>query len=233
MFCLRFCATISSVILKGIFLKELKMYYSHARSELAALLPSDSQNIVLELGCGSGATCALIASENKAIELWGVEKFADAASTARELGVIDNVLQGDAEIIIKDLPKKHFTHIIAGDILEHLVDPWKVCLELKDNLTPDGTFICSIPNIRNLSFMLKLIFKGRFEYKDSGVLDRTHLRFFARKDVYEMFDQAGYYNIKISPIRPKKKLSYKIGKLLFGDLLTKGFLVTATYSPSK
>ena len=214
-------------------MKEIKTYYSHARSELVSLLPSDAHNIVLELGCGSGATCALIASENKATELWGVEKFSDAAGTAKALGVIDNLLEGDVEIIIKELPKRHFTHIIAGDILEHLVDPWKVCDDLKDNLAHDGTFICSIPNIRNLSFMLKLLFKGRFEYKDSGVLDRTHLRFFARKDVYEMFDKAGYTNIEIGPVRPKKKLSYKIGKLLFGDLLTKGFLVTATYSPAK
>jgi hypothetical protein len=71
------------------------------------------------------------------------------------------------------------------------------------------------------------LFKKRFEYKDSGVLDRTHLRFFARKDAYDLFANTGYSDISIGPVRPKKKLSYKIGKFLFGDLLTKGFLIVA------
>lgn len=207
-------------------------YYSHARSELVALLPVDTENCVLELGCGSGATSALIKHEQRAIELWGIEKFPDAAAHARDLGVFDQFFEGDVENIIKDLPKNHFTHIIAGDILEHLVDPWSVCEQLRSCLKPGGTFICSIPNIRNLSFLLKLTFKGRFEYKDSGVLDRTHLRFFARKDVHDLFASTGYSDIKIGPVRPKKRLSYRLGKILFGDFLTKGFLVTSQNLPS-
>ncbi|MCF2950482.1 class I SAM-dependent methyltransferase [Paraglaciecola aquimarina] len=214
-------------------MKDLNNYYSHARTELAALVPSNTNNVVLELGCGGGATCAYIAREKKADEIWGIEKFTDAASHAKELKVLDHVLEGDAEVMIKTLPKEHFSHIIAGDILEHLVDPWTVCEDLKQNLKDGGVFICSIPNIRNLSFVLKLLFKKRFEYKDSGVLDRTHLRFFARKDVYQMFENAGYSNIKIGPVRPKKKLSYKLGKIIFGDLLTKGFLVTAQLKNSQ
>lgn len=202
-------------------------YYSHGRTELVAELPADSENIVLELGCGSGATSLLIKKNNKARELWGIEKFPDAASQARATHSLDTLLEGDMEILIDELPEDHFTHIIAGDVLEHLVDPWDVCKRLGPCLKADGVFICSIPNIRNLSFMLALLFKKRFEYKDSGVLDRTHLRFFARKDVYDLFATTGYTNISISPVRPKKKLSYKIGKILFGDLLTKGFLVTA------
>ncbi len=207
-------------------LPESTDYYSHARSELVDLLPRDKQNIVLELGCGSGATSLLIKHENKAHELWGIEKFHDAAEIARNSGAFDKFLKGDVEILIDQLPKNHFTHIIAGDVLEHLVDPWDVCKRLNAKLKPGGIFICSVPNIRNLSFVLALLFKKRFEYKDSGVLDRTHLRFFARKDVHYLFANTGYTQIKISPVRPKNKLSYKLGKFLFGDLLTKGFLIT-------
>jgi len=87
--------------------------------------------------------------------------------------------------------------------------------------------ICSIPNIRNLSFILKLLFKGSFEYRDSGVMDRTHLRFFARKDVQQLFRGAGFEQPQISKLRPKPGLVKAIGRMLFGDLVIKGFLVTA------
>ena len=205
---------------------ETKNYYSHARTELVELLPCDNQNIVLELGCGSGATSLLIKHENKAQELWGIEKFQDAAERARSSGAFEKFFEGDVEILIDQLPDNYFTHIIAGDVLEHLVDPWDVCKRLNAKLKPGGIFICSVPNIRNLSFILTLLFKKSFAYKDSGVLDRTHLRFFARKDAHHLFASTGYTQVKVGPVRPKKKLSYKLGKIIFGDLLTKGFLIT-------
>lgn len=202
-------------------------YHSHPRPELVAVLPSDPHNRVLDLGCGSGAMSALIREQQKASEIWGVEKFPDAARSARDCGALDKVLDGDLEEVIEQLPAEHFTHVIAGDILEHLVDPWVVCDKLRACLVPGGTFICSIPNIRNISFLLALIFKARFEYKDSGVMDRTHLRFFARKDVHDLFAGAGFTDISINPVRPKTRLSWRIGRALLGDLVIKGFLVTA------
>ncbi len=208
-------------------MNDSKDYFSHPRPELVAVLPTDSGNRVLDLGCGSGAMSALIRSQGKAGEIWGVEKFPEAAEKARASGALDKVLDGDLETLIEKLPARHFSHIIAGDILEHLVDPWRVCTRLRACMVPGGTFICSIPNIRNLSFLLALAFKGRFEYRDSGVMDRTHLRFFARADVHELFAQAGFADIEIGPVRPKKRLSWHIGRALLGDLVIKGFLVTA------
>lgn len=206
-------------------------YFSHPRPELVAALSDDPGNRVLDLGCGSGAMSALIRSQGKASEIWGVEKFPEAAERARACGALDKVLDGDLEVLIERLPRQHFSHIIAGDILEHLVDPWSVSANLRACLVPGGTFICSIPNIRNLSFLLALAFKGRFEYRDSGVMDRTHLRFFARADVHDLFAQAGYSDIEIGPVRPKKRLSWRIGRAIFGDLVIKGFLVTAHNPP--
>jgi predicted TPR repeat methyltransferase len=202
-------------------------YYSHSRPELVAALPASDDNRVLDLGCGSGGMSRHIREQGRASEIWGVEINSDAAAVARQSGALDRVLEGDLETVTGQLPPSHFTHVIAGDVLEHLVDPWQALSLLKVSMAPGGHFICSIPNIRNLSFILALLFKGRFEYRDSGVMDRTHLRFFARKDVYDLFDQAGFRDILIGPVRPKKKLSWRIGKALLGDLVIKGFLVTA------
>ncbi len=208
-------------------MSDSKGYFSHPRPELVAVLPDGTGNRVLDLGCGSGAMSTLIRAQGKAGEIWGVEKFPEAAARARETGALDTVLDGDLETLIGKLPVNHFSHVIAGDILEHLVDPWQVCTSLRACLVPGGTFICSIPNIRNLSFLLALTFKGRFEYRDSGVMDRTHLRFFARADVHDLFAQAGFTDIEIGPVRPKKRLSWRLGRAIFGDLVIKGFLVTA------
>lgn len=202
-------------------------YFSHPRPELVATLPVSDSSRVLDLGCGSGAMSQGIREEGKAGEIWGVEINPNAAAAARQSGALDRVLEGDLEAVLGELPNGHFTHVIAGDVLEHLVDPWQALAALKNCMAPGGQFICSIPNIRNLSFILALLFKKRFEYRDSGVMDRTHLRFFARKDVHDLFAQAGFTEIRIGPVRPKKKLSWRIGKALLGDLVIKGFLVTA------
>lgn len=202
-------------------------YHSHPRPELVAQIDANQGNRILDLGCGSGAMAAAIRAAGKGNEIWGVEINPGAAQLARESGVFERVMEGDLETVMTQLPQRHFTHVIAGDVLEHLVDPWIVCNRLKDCLIDGGEFICSIPNIRNFSFLLALAFKGSFEYRDHGVLDRTHLRFFARTDVHAMFAGAGYTDIRISPVRPKNRLSWKIGRAVFGDLVIKGFLVRA------
>lgn len=72
--------------------------------------------------------------------------------------------------------KKIFDYIILGDVLEHLTDPWKIVNELKQYLKKDGCLISSIPNIMHVSVLRNLVL-GNFTYEDSGILDKTHLRF--------------------------------------------------------
>lgn len=201
-------------------------YYGHERPELVALVDRDAAS-VLDLGCGEGAMSAAIKRDRRAEEIWGVEVVASVAERARQNPAFSQVLCGDVEVLMSQLPDSYFSHVVAGDVLEHLVDPWQVLTDLRAKLRPGGLLICSIPNIRNFSFIAKLLFRGRFEYKDSGVMDRTHLRFFARADIEKMFSDAGYADIRIGPVRPKKNLSKRLARILFGDLVVKGFLITA------
>jgi len=186
---------------------------------------------VLDLGCGAGMVSAAIRARCDVREIWGVEVVPEVAEQARGNPALDRVLCGDISVLIPQLPPAYFSHVLAGDVLEHLVDPWSVVAGLKACLEPGGKFICSIPNIRNLSFILELLFRRRFTYRDAGVMDRTHLRFFTRKDIEDMFLDAGYSDIRIGAVRPKKALHKRLGRLLFGDLVTKGFLVTARANP--
>ena len=77
------------------------------------------------------------------------------------------------------------------DVLEHLKDPWNVLNTLvENNLSPGGTVITSIPNARNHALIFQLLL-GNLEYTDSGVLDKTHLRFFTKRSMCKMVKEAG------------------------------------------
>jgi len=83
-----------------------------------------------------------------------------------------------------------FDVIVYGDVLEHLVDPLRVLVELDRSLAPTGFVIISVPNIAHLWIRLLLLF-GRFEYLDRGILDHSHLRFFTERSLRAMLANAG------------------------------------------
>jgi 2-polyprenyl-3-methyl-5-hydroxy-6-metoxy-1,4-benzoquinol methylase len=200
-------------------------YYSAQRPELVALI-SDATK-VLDVGCGSGAMAAKIKNDCSPEEVWGVEVVEEVGLLAKANPALNKVLIGSIEDLSDQIPDATFSHIVAGDVIEHLIDPWKTVAELKLKLKPDGVLICSLPNIRNFSFFLKLFIVGKFEYKDSGVMDRTHLRFFARKDARALFENAGFTDVSIDTFEHKKTLVKRLGRLIFGDLLTKRLLIIA------
>jgi 2-polyprenyl-3-methyl-5-hydroxy-6-metoxy-1,4-benzoquinol methylase len=83
-----------------------------------------------------------------------------------------------------------FDAIVYGDVLEHLVDPGRALGELNGALAPGGVAVVSVPNVAHLWVRLSLL-AGRFHYADRGILDRTHLRFFTRRSLRALLDEAG------------------------------------------
>ena len=83
-----------------------------------------------------------------------------------------------------------FDAIVYGDVLEHLVDPLRVLVELDRALAADGFVVISVPNIAHLYIRL-LLLVGRFDYVDRGILDNTHLRFFTERSVRALIADAG------------------------------------------
>jgi 2-polyprenyl-3-methyl-5-hydroxy-6-metoxy-1,4-benzoquinol methylase len=93
----------------------------------------------------------------------------------------------DREIPVGEGP---FDVIVYGDILEHLVDPLRVLVELDRSLAPSGFVVISVPNIAHLWIRL-LLLAGRFDYFDRGILDHSHLRFFTERSLRAMLVDAG------------------------------------------
>ena len=95
---------------------------------------------------------------------------------------------------IETLPFKqgYFDVIIFADILEHLCDPWATLRTFIPYLSNDGEIIVSIPNVANFVIRKQLLF-GKFEYKEFGILDNTHLRFFYLNSARDLILSAGLH----------------------------------------
>jgi SAM-dependent methyltransferase len=161
-------------------------YWRHVRSEIEPLL-SGSPDRILEIGCGAGHTLAWLKQRWPKSETVGIDGWRD----------IQSDLERNADrAIIRDLDEPlpelgEFDLILALDILEHLRDPAAVMAQLVARLRPDGAIIVSVPNIANIEVIADLLFHRRFEYRDAGILDRTHIRFFTERSAVALLQDAG------------------------------------------
>jgi SAM-dependent methyltransferase len=106
--------------------------------------------------------------------------------------IFDDVEATDVSCAQFRFQTNQFDLIIALDVLEHLADPWSVLKRLRELLAPDGVLIVSIPNVAHYRVSWRLFFLGEWEYRDEGLLDRTHLRFFTRKTAVELLTSSGF-----------------------------------------
>jgi hypothetical protein len=86
-------------------------------------------------------------------------------------------------------------------VLEHMEDPAAALVAARTLLTPEGCVVASVPNVRNVRVLVPLLLRGRWDYQESGPLDRTHLRFFTRATMRELFECAGYQVRQQEPIK--------------------------------
>jgi 2-polyprenyl-3-methyl-5-hydroxy-6-metoxy-1,4-benzoquinol methylase len=203
-----------------------EVYYSLIRSEILDKVPTKAVKI-LDVGCGHGNLGKAL-KDSRDLEYYGVEVSETAAKFLDQ--ICDKYWIGDLEKLnLEDLPK--FDCLIAADILEHLSNPWNMLTNLVKKLDDDGVAIISIPNIRNLNIIAKLVIKGSWDYEESGILDRTHLRFFTRKSIVSLITSS---NLEIESIGSNKDhygllrriTTWPIRKM-FPDLEISQFIVVA------
>ncbi|KST67355.1 glycosyltransferase [Mastigocoleus testarum] len=144
---------------------------------------------IIDFGCATGYLANLL--NRKGCTVTGVEINPDAAKIAEQH--CEEVIVADLDVIsiTEALPNQKFDVAIFGDVLEHLRNPWQLLAETKNILKPNGYVVASIPNIAHGAIRLALL-QGKFEYSELGILDNTHLRFFTRKTIEELFDNSGY-----------------------------------------
>ena len=150
----------------------------------------DRKNLdVLDVGCGFATTSQHIAGRGNRVT--GIESSAEAVAVARER--VSDVVHADLQQIdevTRALAGRRFDVIIFADVLEHLAWPIGILRGYLDLLNDGGSVIVSLPNVGLWSVRLNLLL-GRFHYEETGVLDRTHLRFFTRRTARELIEHAG------------------------------------------
>jgi SAM-dependent methyltransferase len=164
-------------------------YFGTPRDDLIAMVHGEGLRI-LEIGCGSGATGAALLDAGKAAWVSGCELVPDQAQLAA--GVLNEVLVGDISRLVLPWQASSFDYIIAGDVLEHLVDPWYVLIRLRPLLREDGMLLVSLPNVRHWPVIYQLLIKDEWQYQTVGVMDKTHVRFFTRRSAERMLADCGY-----------------------------------------
>jgi len=158
--------------------------------DVLGLIPTGSRRII-EIGCGSGALAREFKKISPECEYVGVE--IDPAYAELAARHCDRVLTLDIENVAEGFWKECSDRDcwIFADVLEHLKDPWRVLKSVREVLPGTGVVIACIPNVQHWSIQINLML-GNFRYEDIGLLDRTHLRWFTRKSIIEMFESNGY-----------------------------------------
>jgi 2-polyprenyl-3-methyl-5-hydroxy-6-metoxy-1,4-benzoquinol methylase len=174
-------------------------YFARPRDDIFSLLPQSPNLRVLDVGCGEGALSLRLKNIGQIV--YGIELSPLAASKAAQ--VMDNVLIGDAELLEFDFDDGFFDTIILGDILEHFYDPWGFLRKINRIVKVNGTVVASIPNIQYFPILLSLVL-GRFQYKNHGILDISHIRFFTTKEVKILFREGGFVIANTPRIYPYK-----------------------------
>jgi trans-aconitate methyltransferase len=187
-------------------------YYQGARNEMLRFIP-EGVDTVLEVGCAAGGFARQL-KQRGVREVWGVEVVESAAQQAQK--VLDKVLIGDIADLIDQLPANYFDVVVFNDVLEHLVDPFTVLARIKSRISERGMVVSSIPNIRYYYTFRELVLHKTWEYEESGILDRTHLRFFTVKSIRNMYERLGYEVLRHEGSNQilKLPLSYRLANVL-------------------
>jgi len=194
-------------------------YYRQERREVEALIPQNTTR-VLDIGCGEGIFGKRLL-ERGVKEVVGIEINPDACINARKN--LSNLVCGNIEEMELDFDEGHFDCVVLADVLEYLKYPLSAIKKLRKYVSDSGMIVASIPNIRYWG-IINMLIEGHWKYEEYGILDKTHLRFFTRKEIEKLFADAGFEITDINANidhRYSRLNNASSGELSFGRVLLK------------
>jgi 2-polyprenyl-3-methyl-5-hydroxy-6-metoxy-1,4-benzoquinol methylase len=171
-------------------------YFENERADVVAKLPPPLGR-VLDVGCGAGGVARSLRAAG-AERIVGIEVHTPSGERAR--AILDEVHVGAVEqVLAEGLVGGRFDTFVLYDVLEHLVDPAGVLEALVPLAAPGARAHVSVPNARHWTLMRDLVLRGTFGYADWGHRDRTHLRWFTRRDIEALLAGTGWPVVASSP----------------------------------
>lgn len=153
---------------------------------ICELIPPGSR--VLDVGAGNGLLAVVMKALAKKVVMDGIEPDPHAACIAQThyRSFWTGYVQDHTEMIRQEC----YDYIVMADVLEHFSDPLSFLQQLVSWIPPETRIILSIPNVAFGAVRLDLL-KGNFRYVDSGILEKTHLRFFTLETLQQLVSNAG------------------------------------------
>lgn len=202
-------------------------YATTSRPEVHDVIPADALKF-LDVGCNDGGFGSWLKNENPLREIYGVEPNESQASIAEEshIKVVREFYPGALAQLPSDFDCVTFNHV-----LEHMVDPWDALEKTKSSLKEGGIIVAILPNVRFISVILSLVIRGNWKYVESGILDKTHLRFFTKSSIVELFESCKFEIIEIKAVNGIGEVRFpfisKIAGLIFRGFWFGGYRVLA------
>lgn len=158
--------------------------------DLLDMIPQTAAKLI-EVGCSSGALAREVKRRSPACHYVGIEIDPRYAELAKRY--CDQVFSIDIESADDAFWQTQTNRDcwIFGDTLEHLKDPWRILTSIREIIPQNGTLVTCIPNAQHWSMQVRLNI-GQFRYQESGLFDKTHLRWFTRQTMIEMLEQTGF-----------------------------------------
>jgi 2-polyprenyl-3-methyl-5-hydroxy-6-metoxy-1,4-benzoquinol methylase len=210
-------------LVEEMYLNKNTEYFSLEREIFKNSVLGKNLNI-LDIGCGTGILGKYF-KENQNCKVYGVEINESAYQAA--IINLDNVLKGNVESIDLKYPDNFFDVVIMGDVVEHLISPVDTINKIMPFLKIGGTIYITVPNVRHWSVIKNLLFFDLWEYDTWGILDFTHLRFFTKKSITNLFQRNNIYVKSAGRMIQKKSKSSYFNFLTLG--IFSGFLASHTF----
>ncbi|MBO8180931.1 MAG: class I SAM-dependent methyltransferase [Archaeoglobus sp.] len=215
---------------EAVFLSSDPNHYHQKILKIIEELSQDKPLRILDVGCATGYLGA--ATKKGKNYVCGVEISKEAAKEAKNK--LDDVVVGNIEEIELPYPKEYFDVIICSDVVEHLFNPKETLIKLRSYLKPNGKLLMVVPNVAWYRVRLMLL-TGKWEYKEHGIMDYGHIRWFTKESGVRLLKESGYDVEEIIPyiVLPSPlsfvdhifmKLLSKVSSKFFDTIFSQAFL---------
>lgn len=161
-------------------------------NRISKIIPDGSK--VLDVGAGNGLLAQVLSHSHKELIIDGVEPNEYATKLAAQY--YRNFYTGYAQDFFPLISQENYDYIVMADVIEHMVDPLSFLQELSEHISTKTKIVISTPNVAFGAIRIALM-NGEFKYVDSGLLERTHLRFFTYETLLELGKRSGFCTVKV------------------------------------
>lgn len=151
--------------------------------------------VVLDIGAGNGLLGRVFERLGKPVIIDAIEPNAYAASLIPSC--YREVNQGYLQDFFEEIQSRKYDYVVMADVIEHIPNPQPVLNGLLRHMAPDAKLLVSLPNVAFAGVRIALL-RGQFNYTDSGILERTHLRFYTLDIAKALFSNLGLHSLSIT-----------------------------------